>query len=154
MQDVIQFNMWFIISGSSLICWKRTRMHFASFPGQISPTNRLQNEEWAKLVCLPPEKSILHRWIIYSWIENLSSWTDKLLLLCCRWAIPNYYHSRTQYYNDLFLTWWNNCFPETFKHLLPCLTVTSTQDCQGSQGTQGGWHLSSSQLDQRKVALV
>ena len=38
------------------------------------------NEECAKLVGLPPGKSILRRWFICAWIENLSCGTDKLLL--------------------------------------------------------------------------
>ena len=39
------------------------------------------DEECAKLVGYPPGKSILDRWSIYAWIENLSCGTDKLLLL-------------------------------------------------------------------------
>ena len=68
--------------------------------------------------------------VIYSWMKDLSCGTDKLLLLAADERYPNYYLSRTQDYNDRFFPWWNNCFSETFnlKHLLPCLTVTSTRD--------------------------
>ena len=52
---------------------KKTKDAFRLFPRT--------NEECAKLVGLPPGKSILHRWFIYAWIENLSCGTDKLVLL-------------------------------------------------------------------------
>ena len=60
--------------------------HFASFP--LSMACQTWNKQCAKLVCLPPGKSILHRWFTYSWIDNLSCGTDKLLLSCCKLAMP------------------------------------------------------------------
>ena len=88
-------------------------------PGCVSPWLA---KELAELVDLPPGKIILHRYILYSWIKNLSCGTDKLLLLCCRGWYPNYYLGRTSYYNYFLFMWWNYCFSETFKHFLPCLT--------------------------------
>ena len=94
---------------------------------QFSPINGSQNEEWAKLVCLPPTTSILYGYFIYSWIEYLSCGTGKSLLLCCRWAIPEILQ---QQYNDFFFMCRNDCFSEAFKHLLPFLSVTFTRDLE------------------------
>ena len=73
------------------------------WPFLQSPSIGSSNEEWVKLLGLPPAMSTLHRWIIHSRIENLSCRTDKLLFLYCKWAIPKDYHSRTPYYDDFFL---------------------------------------------------
>jgi len=36
-----------------------------------------------------------------------------------------YYHSKTPYYNDIFFTWWDECFAFTFRNTCPVLAVNS-----------------------------
>ena len=100
--------------------------------------------------------------------HELKAW-HKELTSCSSCAAdgryPSYYHSRTLYYSDLFFAWWNDCFPATFKHLLPCLTVTSTRDLENLlqqfhstfipyQGRAGGRRLRYSRLDCHKAARI
>ena len=134
--------------------------------GSVSPVFPFQwltNEEWAKFVGLPSEKNILHRWFIYSWIEN--SLCGTLTSYCCCAAdgrYPNYYHSRAPYYHDLFFTWWKVFFSVMFKHLLPYLTVTPMRDLEKPlqqfhrdwQGRLGGRPFRRSRLNLRKAIRV
>ena len=41
---------------------------------------------------------------------------------------PLYYcHGRTQFYNNLFFMWWDDCFARTFRNTLPVFSVNSAK---------------------------
>ena len=114
------------VPGSSLICWKKPRVCFTSFP--LPMARQIRNG---------PSSLVFHQQrafctgVLYT--HGLKTGHVELTSCCCCAAngrYSNYYHSRTPYYNDSFFTWWNDCFSETFKHLLPCLTVTFTRDLE------------------------
>ena len=79
---------------------------------------------------LPVYKAMTVTWYVDGVAENwMSRQAEAADLLAPVGTLCYYYHSRIPpYYNDLSFVWWNGCFSETFKHMLPCLTVTSTRD--------------------------
>ena len=78
--------------------------------------------------------------------------------MCCCAAdgkYLNYYHSRTPFYDDLFFTWWNDCFCSSTCALLDCYDHTTAATLgEAVKAVSLPGPFSRSRLDGNKAARV